>query len=309
MPSGRAYSRRSDPSTKHATRHLSPTVPHRLPLTSALATASGFLLLAACANPRQAAPDVVGSTTRPDVAFVSNRDGNHEIYLLTSDATEPVNLTRNPALDYWLCWAPDGERLAFGSNRDGNNDVFVMNADGSGCVNLTRHPAADKWPSWSPDGTTIAFLSDRDHSRGEIYTMAADGSGVRRLTDNADYEEAVAWYPDGRSLAFCRLVPPIEGSEDANNGEIFVMARDGTNARRLTHRPGFDSGPAWSPDGNRLAFHGLANGAVDIFVMAADGSGLVNLTADATEDWQPAWSPDGASIAWCAGSPPHAYDI
>ena len=105
--------------TKHATRHLSPTVQHRLPLTSALATASVLLLLAACASPRSAEPEAAGSPARPDVAFVSNRDGNFEIYLLAGDTTEPVNLTRNPALDYWLCWAPDGERLAFGSNRDG----------------------------------------------------------------------------------------------------------------------------------------------------------------------------------------------
>ena len=89
-------------------------------------------------------------------------------------------------------------------------------------------------------------------------------------------------------------------SNRAGNNEIYSMAADGTDVRRLTTNPGDDILPAWSPDGTKIAFSSNRVGAkgYDIFVMNADGTGLVNLTNTAGSDRFPAWSRDGTKIAF-----------
>ena len=83
------------------------------------------------------------------IAFVSERDGNEEIYTMNPDGTEHVRLTDNQASDIYPTWSPDGEKIAFCSNRDGNYEIYVMNADGTEEVNLTDNPETDRYPSYT----------------------------------------------------------------------------------------------------------------------------------------------------------------
>src|SRR5918992_951085 len=113
------------------------------------------------------------------IAFVSLRDGNDEIYVMTADGSDQTNLSNNDADDFNPSWSPDGEKIAFSSFRDeteesDNEEIYVMNADGSGQTRLTDDPALDRFASWSPDGEKIAFTSDRENGIDEIYVMNAD---------------------------------------------------------------------------------------------------------------------------------------
>ena len=91
-------------------------------------------------------------------------------------------------------------------------------------------------------------------------------------------------------------------STGPRNEDIYVMNPDGTGERRLTDQPGHDSFPAWSPDGQRIAFASrrAVDGKVntDIYVMNADGSAVQRLTHSSAYDWDPAWSPDGGQLAY-----------
>jgi Tol biopolymer transport system component len=71
---------------------------------------------------------------------------------------------------------------------------------------------------------------------------------------------------------------------------------------RLTHNPGKDVSPAWSPDGTQIAFASMRNGAdtFDIYVMDADGSNVMQLTDHPANDSGPAWSPDGTLVAFAS---------
>ncbi len=223
------------------------------------------------------------------MAFVSDRDGNVEIYVMNADGSNPRNLTNNATGDGEPAWSPNGTRIAFHSYRDGNPEVYVMDADGSNPRRLTYNAADDYGPAWSPDGTRIAFRSYRD-GNAEVYIMDADGSNLRNLTNNAAYDYDPTWSPDGTRIAFA--------SNRDGNFEVYVMNADGSNPSRLTNNAAYDYEPAWSPDGTRIAFASDRDGNLEVYGMDADGSNPGRLTDNAAHDFDPAWSPDGTMISF-----------
>src|SRR2546422_5003282 len=84
-----------------------------------------------------------GSGAGGQIAFMSLRDGNWEIYVMNADGSALRNLTSSPADDAIQTWSPDGSKIAFATNRDGNWEIYVVNADGSGARNLTNEPGYD----------------------------------------------------------------------------------------------------------------------------------------------------------------------
>ena len=121
--------------------------------TASVAIAFLFLVclavsLAACGG--DGAEDEEPTPAAGKIAFVSDRDGALEIYVMNADGSDLARLTDNSADDSSFAWSTDGTRIAFASNRDGNYEIYVMNADGSGQTNLTDNPAVDGGPAWSP---------------------------------------------------------------------------------------------------------------------------------------------------------------
>jgi len=225
------------------------------------------------------------------IAFVSNRDGNYEIYVMDADGSNQTRLTNNSANDLEPSFSADGSKIAFVSDRDGNDEIYVMNADGSNQTRLTNNTATDFFPSFSADGSKIAFASNRDLN-SEIYVMNADGSNQTRLTNNSAIDTMPSFSPDGSKIAFRSL-------RDGNSGEIYVMGADGSNQTRLTNNTVVDWDPSFSPDGTKIAFsEGDANGFDHIYVMNADGSSQTQLTNGPVEYQDPSFSPDGSKIAF-----------
>ena len=247
------------------------------------------------------------------IAFMSTRDGNWEIYVMDADGGNPQNLSNDRNDDRSPSWSPDGKRIAFASDRDGHvidgrptYEIYVMDADGGNPQNLSNDRNDDRSPSWSPDGKRIAFASDRDRGRGDphnidIYVMDADGSNPQRLTENRNEDEYPSWSPAGERIIFSAR---REGHFENDLGisyEIYVMDADGGNEQRLTENRNNDWHPSWSPDGKRIAFMADRKGDVvkfDIYVMDADGGNLQNLTNNRGWDGSPSWSPDGERIAF-----------
>src|SRR6187455_3399624 len=77
------------------------------------------------------------------LAFVSERDGNSEIYVMNVDGTDLLRLTNDVGRDVDPAWSPDGKRIAFASDRAGDWDIYVMNADGSNLVRRTQNALHD----------------------------------------------------------------------------------------------------------------------------------------------------------------------
>ena len=242
------------------------------------------------------------------IAFASQRDGNHEIYVMDVDGGNPRNLSNNPFDDRHPSWSPDSKRIIFSSIRGGDFEIYVMDADGGNQRNLTNDLHLDWDPSWSPDGKRIVFVSQRDgHFRSrfgitsEIYVIDADGMNEQRLTENPQNDWFPSWSPDGKRIVF---VSQRDGHFETKFGitsEIYVIDADGMNEQRLTENPQNDWFPSWSPDGERIAFASDGKGELEgfeIYVMDADGGNPKNLTKNPHEDWQPLWAPDGRRIAF-----------
>ncbi len=228
---------------------------------------------------------------RGRIAFVSDRDGDPEIYVANADGSEVIRLTDSPGGDYHPAWSPDGTRIAFYSERDGNAEIYVMGADGSDVTRLTNHSANDYDPAWSPDGQQIAFHSHRYQGAARIYVMNADGSGITRLTDPSFDDWSPDWSPDGTQIVF--------NSSRSDDRDIWVMNADGTGLRDLTGAGvGDDWWPDWSSEGTQIVFHSARDGNFEIYSMTAAGEALTRVTENPAGDYDPVWSPDGAQIAF-----------
>jgi len=123
------------------------------------------------------------------IAFVTNRDGNAEIYAMNADGSNPRNLTRNAANDAGiggdngLLWSPDGSRIAFVSTRDTKDgEVFVMKADGTAVKRVTQEAGTESLLSWSPNGRKLAFQRYPSTPRWAFFVMNADGSGAHQVS-------------------------------------------------------------------------------------------------------------------------------
>jgi len=235
------------------------------------------------------------------------------------DGTEERRLTRKLATSD-PAWSPDGRRIAFTRHEDvgeyttfSEADVFVMDLDGEHQRQLTAEVAAQSaWhPAWSPDGERIAFLRNTAVASsvttrfGDLFVAPVDGGTARRLTSDG-LAIAPDWSPDGRLIALA-IAERSDGVPTTVDTDIYVVDSTSGELHRLTRTPNtFESAPAWSPDGSRIAFARWTpqtqfDGKGAISVMDRDGGGerlLLSHRHFSSGPYSLSWSPDGRTIAF-----------
>ncbi len=238
------------------------------------------------------------------LAFHSYSGGNGNVFVMNADGTGVTQLTTNSSFDGDPYWSPDGSRIVFESDRDGNRELYVMNADGSDQTRITNNPATERDPSWSPDGSKIAFASNREsivcagnpHCTPEptfrIFTMSADGSDVTRITvtraSSSEHSTENHYHPDWSPSGGQLVYQSAENDyfEEFYANRIFTT---GPGGRLLTLSYGSDypdTGVAWSPDGQYIAWAQ----DYELHVMSATAGDYGNVIS-ACCNWYPSWQP------------------
>ena len=171
-------------------------------------------------------------------------------------------------------FSPDGKKIAFLSSRSGKNQVWIMNTHGGEARKLTNEKKGVRSIKWSPDGKKISFLKndndteeekkskenktdvilvDKNFKYSHIYTYNLDEDSVFQITNGDFSVNNFDYSPDGKKIIFSH-------QEDTNintgfiNTDISIIESNGKNIKFLIQRPGLDSNPIFSGDGNKFAF-------------------------------------------------------
>src|SRR4030067_189429 len=223
------------------------------------------------------------------IAFISDRSGDKEMYVIDYDGSNPKKITGVRAIKLSPAWSPDGRWLAYTSYKDGNPDIYVVDLEISNRWKMVGFPGLNISPAWSPNGELLAFTLSKD-GNSEIYTVKRDGSDFKRLTYDPATDVSPTWSPNGREIAF--------NSDRGGTPQIYIMNADGTNTRRLTFWGDYNTSPTWSPKGEKISFVSRIDGKFRICIINPDGSFFQQLTDGNTNDEGPRWSPDGRHIAF-----------
>jgi TolB protein len=138
----------------------------------------------------------------------------------------------------------------------------------------------------------ISFWSDRAADRAQVYVMDADGGRQHAITRQFSAKRG-EFSPDGRRIAF-----DGRAYETLFDFDVFVAAASGRGVKRITRGPERDLMPAWSPDGQTIAFsrQGTEQQVIpDLWLVRPDGRDARLLLEGGLA---PSWAPDGSSIAY-----------
>lgn len=228
----------------------------------------------------------------PRLAYVSDRTGSPQIYLIASDGLSDQPLTREGRNDRPF-WAPDGSLIFFSSDRGGQLALWSMRPDGGEQTQVFVAADAANY-SLSPDGIHVAYARALEGQ----YDIFLDGAVWVSLPGD---QLAYWWAPDSSRIVF----------EDRLEGKkTLALAAVGSTQPITLTSIAYDSwNPTWGPDSGNLAFASTLDGNAGIYRQILDAGEQIRLTPLETWSQAPVWSPDGAAIAYSASEPDSTWTL
>jgi TolB protein len=251
----------------------------------------------------QFADDIIGvlsggqtGIAQTQIAYVSARNGNKEIWAMDYDGANQHQLTHLKSISLTPRWSPDSTLIAFTCFAPYRGvtsaQICIYSAASDRLIAFPRFRGTSGSPAWSPDGSEIAFMSSQNGDP-EIYIADASGAHMHRITFAAGVSTSPSWNPKtGKQMAFV--------SDRGGSPVLYIANSDGSDVQKLNLPDmGYVIDPSWSPNGQLLAFSWRRpSGNYDIYVMDIVSMQLVELTKDQGRNERPSWAPDGRHVVF-----------
>ena len=205
------------------------------------------------------------------IVFVSEEDGDAEIFIINSDGTKLIQLTNNTSNDIYPSISGDGKKIAFISHSHDKYHLFVVNSDGTGLKQLSKDKNCYP-PSISGDGDKIAFatfLNSFSHEKSEFFVVNSDGTELKQLSNTLSIFTIPSISGDGSKIAF------TSGSYG-----VWVVDSEGTGVKELFPNLRILYGAPISADGSKVTFLATVDDDTEVFVANTDGTELTSPTSN-----------------------------
>ena len=242
------------------------------------------------------------------VVWSSNRDGNHELYLMDLRSREVRRLTRHPHVDFFSRFSPDGTRLVFlrsqrpwvSFREEGAWDVYLLDLATEAERLLAR---GGYHPSWTPDGSAVIFARGAQVLRLDLATgresVLLDGAATDWMRGGGLTTPEIS--PDGRQLAVTVRSPLYDG----------VATVDLTTGRATRITAGQACQLTWSPVQDLIWVDTGGRGGTQIVRGAQPGARaevFMDLPGRHSHEYFPKLSNDGRWLVWGATDQGHEHD-
>lgn len=222
------------------------------------------------------------------IAFISDRSGAKELWLMRWDGSDPQQLTTHRSIALAPAWSPDGQWLAFTSFLRGQPQLFVLRPTQGNFRPISTLPGVNTSASFSPDGKQVAFAAG-DDGHTHLWIVPAEGGTPVQLTTARGISTQPAWSPNGRQIVFTSTM--------GGSPQLYAVDAEGTNLRRLTFEDQFADEAAWAPDGVRLAYTTQVDGRFQIATLDLRTNARAVIDGPGSNE-SPCWSPDGTTLAF-----------
>jgi Tol biopolymer transport system component len=254
-------------------------------------------------TPRQAL-GIVRPVISPDgkaIAFAAVGD----IYVMPVGG-RPSNITNDAALDTDPAWSPDGSQLVYSSDKNAQHlQLWIRDMKNGQSRQVTHLTTQPQGAAWSPDGKKIAFFNvDGMWRVAEMSVLDVTSGAVTKIHDSLPQPGAPTWSPDSARVAFANVAPMSTRFREGTNQVMTIEVAD--TANRSNWRPtvamlSIDSrggcGPAWSPDGSKMA--AIIEGVLKVWPVAPSGEPLGpprQVTSESAH--APSWAGDSRHILY-----------
>ena len=236
-----------------------------------------------------------GDPNRQRIAFLSNRDGNVEVYVGVASEDAPVfyRITNSEFDESQVSWSADGNRLAYTSeDHDGRRTVQHVALSELVPTAVVFGSEGETDAAWSPTDNLIVFAKLKDNGESDGIFLR-DPSNVNIVQLTAGPHHFPSWSPDGKRIAY--ISTQNDGQQDIYIINVSALGPT-SEPLRITQDSADDYNLAWSRDGSRIAFISNRSGNADVYTIAPDGSGLTMITQNAVDELSVVWGPDGSVV-------------